>query len=92
MKLGLVVKHQRKGKRMTKKKEVEPDFIELTTEQKRELNDAWNEIMDDAKKVVDDYAENPSEMSGSVIQVHEDSPFMDSNLDFNNWRRVARRI
>ena len=36
------------------------------------------------RKVIKDYKENPSEMSGSVTQVHENSPLLDEkNLDFN---------
>ena len=50
--------------------------LELTPKQKKELNDAWKEIMEDAKKVVEDYTNSPSEMSGSMTQVHEDSPLL----------------
>ena len=50
--------------------------MKLTEKEKKELNQAWKEIMDDAKKVGDDYVKNPSEMSGSTIQIHEDSPHL----------------
>ena len=32
--------------------------------------------MDEAKEVVKDYSENPSDMSGSTIQIHENSPYL----------------
>jgi len=66
-----------------------PQF-ELSVKQKKELDDAWDEVMGEAKKVVDDYANNPSELSGSAIQIHEDSPFLDENLTSHNWNKVVR--
>ena len=37
------------------------------------------EIIEEAKKVVEDYANNPStEESGSVVEVHIDSPLLDN--------------
>ena len=65
--------------------------MKLTEKEKKELNQAWKEIMDDAKKVVDDYVKNPSEMdSGSVITIHEDSPFLDESLKGNRWQKVTK--
>ena len=49
---------------------------ELTKKQKEELQKLTDEIIQDAKKVRLDYKENPSEMSGSITQVHENSPFL----------------
>ena len=48
----------------------------LTKEQIKRLQELTDEIMDEAKEVVKDYSENPSEMSGSTIQVHENSPYL----------------
>ena len=36
------------------------------------------EIIEEAKRVVDDYAKNPSEESGSVVEVHIDSPLLEN--------------
>ena len=52
---------------------------ELTKEQKEELKRLADEIMNLATSVVDDYETNPSEMSGSVTQVHMDSPILDED-------------
>ena len=63
MKLGLVVKPLKRGKRVDEK-------------QKALIKKLVKEITDEAKKVVEDYTNSPSEMSGSTTQVHEDSPLL----------------
>ena len=56
---------------------------ELTKEQKKELEKLIEEIMKEAKSVVDDYVKNPSKISGSAeIRIHEDSPWLDENKPF----------
>ena len=50
---------------------------ELTKEQKEELKRLADEIMNLATSVVDDYETNPSEMSGSITEVHIDSPILE---------------
>ena len=50
---------------------------ELTKEQKEELKRLADEIMNLATSVVDDYEMNPSEMSGSITEVHMNSPIFD---------------
>ena len=50
---------------------------DLTKEQKEELEKLQKEIIDEAKKVVEDYVDNPSEISGSTINIHQNSPFLD---------------
>ena len=50
---------------------------ELTKEQKKELKRLADEIMNLATSVVDDYEMNPSETSGSITEVHMDSPILE---------------
>ena len=50
---------------------------DLTKEQREELEKLQKEIIDEAKKVVEDYVDNPSEISGSVVNIHQNSPFLD---------------
>tara|TARA_Y100001963_G_C6717308_1_gene417318 strand:+ start:812 stop:1042 length:231 start_codon:yes stop_codon:yes gene_type:complete len=50
---------------------------DLTEEQKKELEKLADEVLEEAKLMVNDYAKNPSELSGSMIQVHQDSPFLE---------------
>ena len=49
---------------------------EFTEEQKEECQRLINEITKLSSEVVKDYKKNPSELSGSITQVHEDSPFL----------------
>ena len=69
---------------------------DLTKEQKEELERLQKEIIDEAKKVVEDYVDNPSEISGSTINIHQNSPFLDT--DENNepsfsgsrWKHIIK--
>ncbi len=49
----------------------------LTKEQKKELERLIKELTEEAKKVVDDYAKNPTDMSGSMVMIHENSPLLE---------------
>ena len=48
---------------------------------KEELEQLKKEIMEEAKKVVNNYVDNPSDISGSVVNIHQNSPFLDSDED-----------
>tara|TARA_Y100000996_G_C22449729_1_gene613305 strand:+ start:800 stop:1039 length:240 start_codon:yes stop_codon:yes gene_type:complete len=48
----------------------------LTKEQQKELDKLTQDMIEEAKKVKLDYEKNPSDMSGSVHHVHENSPFL----------------
>ena len=69
---------------------------DLTKEQKEELEKLQKEIVDEAKKVVEDYVDNPSEISGSTVSIHQNSPFLDT--DENNepqfsgsrWKHIIK--
>ena len=69
---------------------------ELSKEELKELEKLKKQIVDEAKKVVDNYIDNPSEISGSVVSIHENSPFLDSNKDGepifsgSRWTKVIR--
>ena len=52
----------------------------LTKEQQKLLKSLAEEMMSLATEVVEDYETSPSEISGSVIEIHEDSPFLDEWL------------
>ena len=70
---------------------------ELTKEEREELEQLKEEIMEEAKKVVDNYVDNPSDISGSVVNIHENSPFLDEDLDGepafsgSRWKHVIKR-
>ena len=48
----------------------------LSEQESKKLQKLIDEITNEAKNVVNDYKDNPSEMSGSVTQVHEHSPYL----------------
>ena len=62
----------------------------------KELEELKKEIMEEAKKVVDNYVDNPTDISGSVVNIHQNSPFLDE--DENNepmfsgsrWTKVIK--
>ena len=70
---------------------------ELTKEQQEELEKLQKEILDEAKKVVDDYVDNPSEISGSTVSIHQNSPFLDEDgegepaFSGSRWKHVIKR-
>tara|TARA_R110002020_G_scaffold64643_4_gene171503 strand:+ start:1518 stop:1754 length:237 start_codon:yes stop_codon:yes gene_type:complete len=71
----------------------------LNKEQKKELQSIVNDIIHEAKELKLDYEENESDMSGSVVHVHENSPFLDTHLEGDEplysgsgWTRILKNI
>ena len=59
-------------------------FNKLTKKEQKELEKLIKEITEEAKIVIEDYEKNPSELSGSITQVHENSPTInEKKLDSN---------
>ena len=62
----------------------------------KELEELKKEIMEEAKKVVDNYVDNPSDISGSVVNIHQNSPYLDSDEDGeprfsgSRWTKVIK--
>ena len=54
----------------------------LTDKQKEELQKLADEVLKESELVVKDYEDNPSEMSGSITQLHVDSPLLDTDIDY----------
>tara|TARA_R100001082_G_scaffold97551_1_gene65459 strand:+ start:175 stop:426 length:252 start_codon:yes stop_codon:yes gene_type:complete len=54
------------------------DSLKITDEKefKKEMEIILQHIIKDAKNVGDDYKESPSELSGSILQIHEKSPIL----------------
>ena len=63
---------------------------ELTKKQKEVLQRLTDELMNLSTEVVEDYELNPSEISGSVIEINEKSPFLDGEFKGGGWKRVIR--
>ena len=49
--------------------------------EKEDLERLKKEILEEAKKVVEDYVDNPSDISGSVVNIHQNSPALDTEKD-----------
>ena len=60
----------------------------LTKKQKQILEKHTKEITKDASKMVKDYKIKPSNDSGSVIQVNENSPYLEEKYKGKSWKKV----
>ena len=69
----------------------------LTKKQQKELEQLKEEIIEEAKKVVDNYVSNPSDISGSVVNIHQNSPFLDEDekgepqFSGSRWTKIIKR-
>jgi len=72
------------------------DFHDEEEFNRKELERLKKEILEEAKKVVDNYVDNPSDISGSVISIHQNSPFLDEDdegepqFSGSRWTRVIK--
>ena len=70
----------------------------LTDKQKEELQKLADEVLKEAKLVKEDYENNPSDISGSMVSIHENSPFLDSNdnaepiFSGSRWTKVIKSV
>ena len=62
----------------------------LTKKQKEELQKLADEIMNLSAEVVEDYKLTLSEISGSVVEINENSPFLDKEFKGEGWKKVIR--
>ena len=73
------------------------DFHDEEEFNRKELEKLKKEILDEAKKVVENYVDNPSDISGSVINIHQNSPFLDTDendepvFSGSRWKHVIKR-
>ena len=72
------------------------DYHEDKEALEKELEQLKKEIIDEAKKVVENYVDNPSDISGSVVNIHQNSPFLDEDKDGepafsgSRWKHVIK--
>ena len=73
------------------------DFHDEKEFNEKELERLKKEILDEAKKVVENYVDNPSEISGSTINIHQNSPFLDEDdkgepaFSGSRWTKIIKR-
>ena len=72
-------------------------FSKLSPNRQREMDAMIGEITEDAKRIVKDYSDNPSKLSGDIdfknkkaygdiIRIHQNSPQLDE--DENKWKSM----
>jgi hypothetical protein len=72
------------------------DFHDEEEFNRKELEKLKKEILDEAKKVVENYVDNPSDISGSVVNIHQNSPFLDVDendepvFSGSRWTKVIK--
>ena len=72
------------------------DFHDEKEFEEKELERLKKEILDEAKKVVEDYVDNPSEISGSTVNIHQNSPFLDTDendepsFSGSRWKHIIK--
>ena len=75
---------------MAKKKNI------ISKKQEQKLKDLASEMMDIAADLVEEYKDldlsSLSELSSSITQIHEDSPFLDDIFKNDAWKRVIKNI
>ena len=54
--------------------------IDLTDDQKKELQKLADEVQKEAELVIKEYEKTPSELSGSAFHFHENAPFLSDDL------------
>ena len=70
----------------------------LNKKQKEELQSLIDEITFEAKELRIDYEKNKTDISGSVVHIHENSPYLDSDengepiFSGSRWTKVLRNI
>ena len=73
------------------------DYYEEKEFQQKELEKLKKEILDEAKKVINDYVDKPSDISGSVVNIHQNSPFLDTDendepvFSGSRWKHVIKK-
>ena len=68
----------------------------ITEDQEKQLQDMVNNMLEIASSVVDEYKNldlsELSELSSSITQIHEDSPFLDELFEGDAWKKVIKNI
>ena len=65
-------------------------YDKMSKEQKEELEKLMKEITEAAKKVVEDYAKNPSDENETDVQIDFDSPYLDEVFKGESWKKIVK--
>ena len=68
----------------------------LSEEQEKELQDMVNGMLDLAADIVGEYddleLDGLEALSGSVVQISQNSPFLDEIFEGDSWKRVIKNM
>ena len=68
----------------------------LSEDQEKKLKNMVNDMLDIASNVFKEYEDldlsELNELSGSLTQIHEDSPFLDEIFEGDSWKKVIKNI
>ena len=68
----------------------------ITEDQEKQLQDMVNNMLEIASNVVEEYKNldlsELSELSGSITQINENSPFLDEVFKGDSWKKVIKNI
>tara|TARA_Y100000401_G_C8221831_1_gene173712 strand:- start:258 stop:596 length:339 start_codon:yes stop_codon:yes gene_type:complete len=90
------------GKKENKKEQSPLEQItELSQEAQKELSKITQELLGLAKQVkeefgeddnmnMDEFDEQMNEMSASITQIHQDSPYLDEMFEGDAWKKVIK--
>ena len=71
-------------------------FSELAAEAQEELKKLCDDMLNIAKDVKDEYDDIDDEtidaISGSITQIHEDSPYLDEFFEGEQWKKVIKKM
>jgi len=76
---------------MVKKKKDKNPLESFSKELKKDLEGLMSDILEVAKNVVEEYGVDTEQISGSInelIQIHEDSPYVNEMLNDDQWDKV----
>ena len=63
---------------------------ELSKKQKKELEELQNQMIDEAKKVREDFKKTPSDENVTDINIDFDSPYLDEQFKGSQWKKVVK--
>ena len=63
---------------------------ELSKKQKKELEELQNQMIDEAKKVREDFKKTPSDENVTDINIDFDSPYLDEQFKDSQWKKVVK--
>ena len=77
-------------------KDKKDEFKLLSDEQEEALQKMVNDMLDIAGDVVEEYdnldLSEIQALSGSITQIHEDSPFLNGIFKGESWKRVIKNL